>query len=154
MTQPVATEDGIPAFKIGGTLYDLDTQWGRFQHFMDIADPRCLAPSAFFGMSLDEATQMMDDFKANKTRAPDTALWTAQKIYSAATHPDTGEVIPQPLRMSGFAVYGTFIMSGLLLPNPLGNISQVRLIRKHRAPHLIVLAVFTTRDQEPSPTFP
>ena len=33
-------------------------------------------------------------------------------------HPDTGESILPPFRMSGFAVYGTPIMVGLLLPNP------------------------------------
>jgi hypothetical protein len=130
MTQP-ASADAVPAFTIGGTRYDLDTQWGRFQHFMNIADPRCLAPSVFFGMSLPEATKLIDNFKADKehTRSvPDAALWTAQKIHSAAVHPDTGEVIPQPLRMSGFAVYGAFIVSGMLLPNPLGNVGQASVL--------------------------
>ena len=37
---------------------------------------------------------------------------------SAIVHPDTGESILPPFRMSGFAVYGTPIMVGLLLPSP------------------------------------
>jgi hypothetical protein len=28
-------------------------------------------------------------------------LWEAQRIVDAAIHPDTGDVIPRPFRMSG-----------------------------------------------------
>ena len=33
------------------------------------------------------------------------ALWEAQRISSAALHPDTGEIIPAPFRMSGYVPF-------------------------------------------------
>lgn len=45
-------------------------------------------------------------------------LWEAQKIKQAIIHPDTGEKIMMPFRMSGFVPFGSPIVVGLLLPNP------------------------------------
>lgn len=47
----------------------------------------------------------------------DEQLWAAKKIKDAIIHPDTGEVIPMPFRMSGFVPFGTPVVVGLLLPN-------------------------------------
>ncbi|MEQ2161741.1 Sideroflexin-5, partial [Goodea atripinnis] len=44
-------------------------------------------------------------------------LWQAQKIKQAIIHPDTGEKILMPFRMSGFVPFGTPVVVGLLLPN-------------------------------------
>lgn len=109
--------------------YDQLTQLGRFKHFFDMADPRCLLPSIFFGMSLDEATAELIAAKARLGSRPQTTqvsdrVWLANKIYTSAVHPDTREIIPQPFRMSGFAVYGNPIVVGMLLPNPTGSIAQ------------------------------
>jgi hypothetical protein len=41
-------------------------------------------------------------------------LWTASKVYSSAIHPDTGERIPAPFRMCGYAVFGSPIIVGML----------------------------------------
>lgn len=47
----------------------------------------------------------------------DAQLWKAQKIKQAIIHPDTGEKILMPFRMSGFIPFGTPVVVGLLLPN-------------------------------------
>lgn len=44
-------------------------------------------------------------------------LWEAQKTKQAIIHPDTGDKIPMPFRMSGFVPFGAPIVTGLLLPN-------------------------------------
>eukprot|EP00047_Mylnosiga_fluctuans_P022097 m.113533 g.113533 ORF g.113533 m.113533 type:complete len:328 (-) comp9137_c0_seq1:84-1067(-) len=107
-------------FSLEKPRYDQSTFVGRFRHFMDVADPRCLAPGTFFGMSMDESIAIIKAYKANPaaTQEPVERLWLAKKIYTSAVHPDTGDVILQPFRMSGYAIYGTPITVGMLLPNP------------------------------------
>uniref|UniRef100_A0A7N6B575 Sidoreflexin n=1 Tax=Anabas testudineus TaxID=64144 RepID=A0A7N6B575_ANATE len=63
---------------------------GRLRHFIDIIDPSTLFVSE---------------------------LWEAQRIKQAIIHPDTGEKIFMPFRMSGYVPFGTPIVIGLLLPN-------------------------------------
>ncbi|XP_073775751.1 sideroflexin-5a isoform X4 [Danio rerio] len=63
--------------------------------------------------------KLLDQFK-NGTLPPGVTngqLWKAQKIKQAIIHPDTGEKIPMPFRMSGFVPFGTPVVVGLLLPN-------------------------------------
>ena len=35
----------------------------------------------------------------------DSTLWKAKRIYESAVHPDTGDFIPRPFRMSGYVPY-------------------------------------------------
>eukprot|EP00053_Salpingoeca_punica_P019572 m.199579 g.199579 ORF g.199579 m.199579 type:complete len:337 (+) comp17684_c0_seq6:166-1176(+) len=116
-----ATPASVPGFSLTQPRYDQGNFSGRFKHFLDLADPRCLAPGVFFGMTLEQSAELIGKYKSNTLAPADRdveKLWLAKKIYTAATHPDTGEVIIQPARMSGFAIYGTPIMVGMLLPNP------------------------------------
>ncbi|EGD82472.1 tricarboxylate carrier [Salpingoeca rosetta] len=110
----------VPGFYPSKPRYDQTTFAGRFKHFMDIADPRCLAPGLFFGMPLNKSRELMQQYKANRlpTGVNADTMWLAKKVHDSAIHPDTGEVILQPFRMSGFAVYGTPIVVAMLLPNP------------------------------------
>ena len=48
--------------------------------------------------------------------------WLAKKIVDSRVHPDTGDIIPAPLRMCGYAVFGSPIVIGMLLPNPAGEL--------------------------------
>eukprot|EP00051_Salpingoeca_urceolata_P028393 m.486621 g.486621 ORF g.486621 m.486621 type:complete len:349 (+) comp24521_c0_seq1:95-1141(+) len=128
-----------PPFSLRVPRYDSDTFAGRFKHFLDLADPRCLAPSMFFGVSLDQAVQAINSYKehmpkvkmgqmppppeqlkAARSKVPysDQELWLAKKIKTSAIHGDTGETIPKPFRMCGFAVFNTPILIGMLIPNP------------------------------------
>ena len=94
---------------------------GRFRHFLDVADPRCLAPSVFFGLSLEDSKKIMGEYKAEPStkKYSDEQLWLAKKvfldccglfwfslpstsitslpsqIYTSAVHPDTGETVLQ-----------------------------------------------------------
>uniref|UniRef100_A0A8B9KE78 Sidoreflexin n=1 Tax=Astyanax mexicanus TaxID=7994 RepID=A0A8B9KE78_ASTMX len=84
---------------------------GRFRHFVDIIDPRTLFVSE---ARLKECVALLDDFKHGTLPPGTTAeqLWEAQKVKQAIIHPDTGQKIFMPFRMSGTAA-----VVGLLLPN-------------------------------------
>eukprot|EP00040_Diaphanoeca_grandis_P013162 m.66546 g.66546 ORF g.66546 m.66546 type:complete len:326 (+) comp23701_c0_seq3:146-1123(+) len=105
--------------------YDQKTWSGRFKRSFDISDPRCLAPGLFFGMSFEDARKVIQDrTEAAHPPTPDDQTWLAKKIVDARVHPDTGEIIPPPFRLSGYAVFGSITVIGMLIPNPGGNILQ------------------------------
>uniref|UniRef100_A0A671TDU0 Sideroflexin 5a n=1 Tax=Sinocyclocheilus anshuiensis TaxID=1608454 RepID=A0A671TDU0_9TELE len=93
----------------------------RLRHFLDVIDPRTLffvcecCFLCFFWKRLNECMNLLDQLK-NGSLPPgvtNVQLWEAQAII----HPDTGEKIPMPFRMSGFVSFGTPVVMGLLLPN-------------------------------------
>ncbi|XP_070541584.1 sideroflexin-5-like [Ptychodera flava] len=109
-------DDGYPPFRLGKSRFDQSTFAGRYRHFLDVVDPSTLFTS---DAKLQASIQLLDDYK-NGTLSPDTTnkqLWQAQKIKQAIIHPDTGEKIFMPFRMSGFVPFGAPIVTGLLLPN-------------------------------------
>ncbi|XP_073775752.1 sideroflexin-5a isoform X6 [Danio rerio] len=111
---PESTE--FPPFRLGESRFDQGSFYGRLRHFLDVIDPRTLFVS---GRRLNECMKLLDQFK-NGTLPPGVTngqLWKAQKIKQAIIHPDTGEKIPMPFRMSGFVPFGTPVVVGLLLPN-------------------------------------
>lgn len=105
-----------PAFQFGKSRFDQDTFSGRFRHFLDVIDPSTLFVSE---KRLQESIDLLNRFKQG-TLPPGVTneqLWKAQKIKQAIIHPDTGEKILMPFRMSGFVPFGTPVVVGLLLPN-------------------------------------
>jgi tricarboxylate carrier len=87
------------------------------RHFIDIIDPRTLLTTK---EKLQYSIQLLDQFRNGTLPAgiTDKDLWEAQKVKQAIIHPDTGEKIFMPFRMSGFVPFGSPIVVGLLLPNP------------------------------------
>lgn len=60
-----------------------------------------------FQEKLRSSIELLSNYKAGKIRlVSDQQLWEAQKIKSAILHPDTGEKIPPPFRMSGYVPFG------------------------------------------------
>ncbi|BFY97893.1 hypothetical protein BsWGS_00933 [Bradybaena similaris] len=113
----MAPDSSYPPFQLNQSRFDQSTFRGRLRHFLDVIDPRTLLTSS---KQLDDAVKLLADYK-NGTLPPgvtDEQLWKAQKIKQAIIHPDTGETIFMPFRMSGFVPFGSFIVVGLLLPNP------------------------------------
>ncbi|CAL1530195.1 unnamed protein product [Lymnaea stagnalis] len=106
-----------PPFQLNKPRFDQSTFFGRLKHFLDIIDPRTLFTTS---SQLSDAIKLLDDYKNGKLPpgVSDEQLWRAQKIKQAIIHPDTGEKVFMPFRMSGFVPFGSFIVVGLLLPNP------------------------------------
>jgi tricarboxylate carrier len=106
-----------PPFQLNKSRFDQSTFSGRLRHFLDVIDPRTLFTSS---KELEGAITLLDDYRNGRlpTGVTDERLWRAQKIKQAIIHPDTGEKVIMPFRMSGFVPFGSFIVVGLLLPSP------------------------------------
>ncbi|XP_055885994.1 sideroflexin-5-like isoform X1 [Biomphalaria glabrata] len=112
-----AVQIHYPPFQLNKSRFDQSTFSGRLRHFLDVIDPRTLlTPNS----ELEKAVKLLEDYKNGNlpSGVTDEQLWKAQKIKQAIIHPDTGEKIFMPFRMSGFVPFGSFIVVGLLLPNP------------------------------------
>lgn len=112
----MAESEACPAFQLGRPRYEQGSFLGRLRHFVDIIDPSTLFVSE---KKLKECIKLLDDYKHGELPpgVSDLQLWEAQKIKQAIIHPDTGEKIFMPFRMSGYVPFGTPIVIGLLLPN-------------------------------------
>ena len=107
----------VPPFSLDAPRYTQDTFSGRLRHFLDMTDPRTL----FVGKDeLRRSLSMLEEFKKTKqlpSGACDADMWRARKIKESTVHPDTGETIFAPFRMSGFVPFGSITVIGMLLPN-------------------------------------
>ncbi|XP_067098854.1 sideroflexin-5a isoform X1 [Osmerus mordax] len=105
-----------PVFQYDKCRFDQSTFVGRFRHFLDVIDPRTLFVSE---KRLQECLDLLDRFNHGTlpTGVTNAQLWQAQKIKQAILHPDTGDKILMPFRMSGYIPFGTPVVIGLLLPN-------------------------------------
>lgn len=105
-----------PKFELNRSPYNLDTYVGRLCHNLDLIDPSTLFIS---NSKLNESVNLLENFKNGiiDSSTTDKDLWKAQKIKQAVIHPDTGEKIPMPFRMSGFVPFNCPIMLGILIPN-------------------------------------
>ncbi|KAK4545336.1 hypothetical protein LTR36_003516 [Oleoguttula mirabilis] len=94
--------------------YDLSTYWGRVKHSADISDPRTLLTSS---TGLEHAKSLITQYKQGKIGSMTPELWTAKKIVDSTLHPDTGEPVLLPFRMSCFVLSNLVVTAGMLTPN-------------------------------------
>uniref|UniRef100_A0A3B4TGQ0 Sideroflexin 5b n=1 Tax=Seriola dumerili TaxID=41447 RepID=A0A3B4TGQ0_SERDU len=106
----MAESAACPAFQLGRPRYDQGSFLGRLRHFIDIIDPSTLFVSE---KRLKESIKLLDDYN-HGTLPPGVS---DLQVSTAIIHPDTGEKIFMPFRMSGYVPFGTPIVIGLLLPN-------------------------------------
>merc|ERR1711916_224047 len=100
--------------------YDQSTYLGRFRKFIDVTDARTLLASK---SEVASATATLREFERRRAAGltpliSQQELWKAKKLNSAVIHPDTGETIPLPFRMSAFVPMNILICYFLVLPNP------------------------------------
>jgi len=105
----------LPKFSFEGDRYDQSTYWGRLQRCFDVVDPRTLFVTK---EGLNHSLDLLKNFQEGKNPSNITneELWEARKIKEAIVHPDTGENILMPFRMSGYVPFGTFTVIGMLIP--------------------------------------
>ncbi|CAJ0557937.1 unnamed protein product, partial [Mesorhabditis spiculigera] len=116
-----------PKFQRNQPRFPQETFLGRYLHYLDVVDPRTLLTS---DSRLKECVELLKAYDAGeKNLASDRELWEAQKIKGAILHPDTGEKVLPPFRMSGYVPFGWITVTGMLLPNP-SNASQPQPISK------------------------
>jgi len=87
-----------PRLNIEEPRWDQRTYWGRAQHFFTTANPlNLLATNA----ALEEAKEVVDKHRRGEdTGLNDEDMWKAKHLYDSAYHPDTGEKMFLPGRMS------------------------------------------------------
>jgi len=100
--------------ELPASQYDLSTYWGRVRHSADISDPRTLLTSS---SGLEQARQLIIQYKTGAIRSMTPELWQAKKIVDSTLHPDTGEKVILPFRMSSFVLSNLIVTAGMLTPN-------------------------------------
>jgi hypothetical protein len=102
----VATSQSVPTFDPKKQRFDQSSFIGRFSKMILACDPFLMTYSDETARAYKE---MVDDYENLLKNLPNGVteqemsrkLWEAQRISSAALHPDTGDTIPLPFRMSG-----------------------------------------------------
>jgi len=102
------TSNSVPTFDPNKQRFDQTTFFGRFAHMLLACDPMLLLYS---DNEVQKCKNMVENYKNLVASPPQSetninkTLWEAQRIYTAALHPDTGETIPHPFRMSGYVPF-------------------------------------------------
>ncbi|OCT50190.1 putative transport protein fsf1 [Cladophialophora carrionii] len=94
--------------------YDLSTYWGRVKQSAQIADPRTLFVSS---SGLENAKKLVTSYKTGQAKVMTPEIWQAKKIVDSTLHPDTGEPVFLPFRMSCFVISNLVVTAGMLTPN-------------------------------------
>ena len=102
------TADSCLPYSPLGQRFDQSTFAGRFSRMFLACDPRLLLytqaqvqqAQAFLRNHQEQPPQ-----KSSSSSSLDRELWEARRIVDAALHPDTGEFIPLPFRMSGYVPF-------------------------------------------------
>jgi len=104
------TASSAPPFDPRGDRFDQATFFGRFAKMLLACDPalllngreevlRCQRVVEGHAKHLEERPDGVSATEASRQ------IWEAQRVASSALHPDTGEFIPRPFRMSGYVPY-------------------------------------------------
>jgi sideroflexin-5 len=65
---------------------------------------------------LEHAKQLVASYKQGKVPEMTPELWHAKKIIDSTLHPDTGEPVFLPFRMSCFVLSNLVVTAGMLTP--------------------------------------
>lgn len=66
---------------------------------------------------LQHAKDLLSQYKQGKIQHMNPELWQAKKIVDSTLHPDTGEPVFLPFRMSCFVLSNLVVTAGMLTPN-------------------------------------
>ena len=112
-------DSSLPPFSMTSTRYDLNTYWGRFQHFVGMTDPSTLLQS---DGAIQEAQSVLTNYqKTGMICGSDAVMWQYRKLTDAAIHPATNEIIPRLFRVSAIAPVNIPIVF-LMLQCPASNV--------------------------------
>ncbi|KAI9880249.1 MAG: hypothetical protein M1830_004594 [Pleopsidium flavum] len=99
--------------ELPASRYNLNTYWGRVKQSAELADPRTLLVSA---SGLENAKQLISAYKHGKITSMTPELWQAKKVVDSTLHPDTGQPVFLPFRMSCFVISNLVVTAGMLTP--------------------------------------
>ncbi|OAQ70023.1 mitochondrial cation transporter [Pochonia chlamydosporia 170] len=93
--------------------YDLGTYLGRVKHAVGLTDPSTLLAGT---SGLESAKRLVTEYKTGKIAHMTPELWHAKKVVDSTLHPDTGEPVFLPFRMSSFVITNLIVTAGMLQP--------------------------------------
>jgi tricarboxylate carrier len=96
------TASSVPAFDPKGQRFSQKFFSGRFCKMLLACDPRLLL---YREDKVRQYQEMIKNYQIYDGQNMDRALWEAKRITEAALHPDTGDEIPRPFRMSGYVPF-------------------------------------------------
>lgn len=80
----------------------------------DMSSPRTLLTSS---QSLEHAKTLLTQYKTGEIKTMNEPLWNAKKLVDSTLHPDTGQPVFLPFRMSCFVLSNLIVTAGMLTPN-------------------------------------
>jgi hypothetical protein len=99
------TADTCLPYTKNGQRFDQETFTGRFSRMLLACDPRLLL---YTEEQVTQAQSLLKEYDGPTTidnQELNRSLWEARRIVDAAVHPDTGDIIPRPFRMSGYVPF-------------------------------------------------
>ncbi|OEJ82993.1 putative mitochondrial transport protein FSF1 [Hanseniaspora osmophila] len=93
--------------------YDLSTYWGRVKHCAEVSDPRELLNT---DKDLDAAKKVISDYRNGVLKTTTPEFWEAKKKLDSTIHPDTGEKVLLPFRMSCCVMSNLVVCVGMMTP--------------------------------------
>ncbi|GAA5820230.1 hypothetical protein JCM10212_006788 [Sporobolomyces blumeae] len=111
-----------PPVDITQSRYDTKTYVGRLRHFAEITSPLTLLASS---NDLKNAQKLLQEYQEGTGdgrkawgREDAAGIWKAKQLVDSSLHPDTGDIVPLPFRLSAFVPTNLLIVGGMLMPNP------------------------------------
>ncbi|BGP58360.1 Sideroflexin FSF1 [Rhodotorula sphaerocarpa] len=111
-----------PPIDITRPRYDTKSYFGRVRHFASITSPLTLLASP---SDLRNAQQLLKEYQDGVGEGRKAwghedqyGIWKAKQLVESSIHPDTGEPVPLPFRLSAFVPTNLVIVAGMLMPNP------------------------------------
>jgi tricarboxylate carrier len=86
---------------------------GRVRHCADISDPSMLFTTS---KHLGDAKKLISDYRNGQFKELTPEFWNAKKVLDSTVHPDTGETVILPFRMSSCVLSNLVVTAGMLTP--------------------------------------
>ncbi|KAH3902385.1 probable Probable mitochondrial transport protein FSF1 [Saccharomycodes ludwigii] len=93
--------------------YDLSTYWGRVKHCAEVSDPRMLLTT---DEQLEKAKKIVKDYRNGILKQATPDFWDAKRKLDSTIHPDTGEKVLLPFRMSCCVLSNLVVCAGMMTP--------------------------------------
>ncbi|CAN3355292.1 sideroflexin Fsf1p [Diutina catenulata] len=93
--------------------YDLTSYWGRVKHCAEISDPSMLLNT---DADVQHAKQVIWDYRNGVTAQASPEFWRSKRVLDSTLHPDTGEKVVLPFRMSSCVLSNLVVTAGMLTP--------------------------------------
>ena len=65
---------------------------------------------------LENSKELIKEYKLGQIKSMTPELWHAKKVVDSTLHPDTGEPVLLPFRMSAFVLTNLVVTAGMLTP--------------------------------------